>query len=163
MTQQEYHITVDAYADRLYRFAYSRLRCASDAKDVVQSAFIRLWQRHADVSYESARSYLFSAAHSALIDWVRTHKRYGGGEPLPQQTATDDAAAYEARQSIEHGMQYLSDIQRTVLLLRDYEGYPYADIARMTELTESQVKVYIFRARKNLRKHLEAEAKTRNA
>jgi RNA polymerase sigma factor (sigma-70 family) len=48
----------------------------------------------------------------------------------------------------------LPDMQKTVLLLRDYEGYDYAEIGKITNLSESQVKVYIFRARKEMKKYL---------
>jgi RNA polymerase sigma-70 factor (ECF subfamily) len=45
----------------------------------------------------------------------------------------------------------LPQIQKSAVLLRDYEGYDYKEIGEILELNESQVKVYIFRARKNLR------------
>ena len=48
----------------------------------------------------------------------------------------------------------LPEIQKTVVLLRDYEGYNYSEIAEITDLSESQVKVYIFRARKTLQSYL---------
>jgi len=43
---------------------------------------------------------------------------------------------------------------KSVLMLRDYEGYSYAEIAELTELTESQVKVYIYRARKKMKQYI---------
>ena len=45
-------------------------------------------------------------------------------------------------------------MQKSVVLLRDYEGYNYAEIAEITGLSESQVKVYIFRARKALKEYI---------
>ena len=45
----------------------------------------------------------------------------------------------------------MNQIQKTVLLLRDYEGYTYSEIGEMTGLTETQVKVYIFRARRQMK------------
>ena len=51
-------------------------------------------------------------------------------------------------------LDQLSEIQRTVILLRDYEGYDYEEIGKITDLKESQVKVYIFRARKKLKQIL---------
>lgn len=51
-------------------------------------------------------------------------------------------------------MEKLSDIQRSVLLLRDYEGYSYEEIGQITGLNESQVKVYIFRARMFMKNYL---------
>ena len=51
-------------------------------------------------------------------------------------------------------MSRLTEIQRTVLTLRDYEGYSYQEIAEMSGLSEDQVKVYIFRARKFLKAYI---------
>ena len=48
----------------------------------------------------------------------------------------------------------MPDIQRTVILLRDYEGYSYKEIGDVTLLSEAQVKVYIFRARVFLKNYI---------
>ncbi len=59
-----------------------------------------------------------------------------------------------AREAVELGLKQLPEIQKTVLLLRDYEGYSYEEIGEITSLHESQVKVYIFRARTTLKNFL---------
>jgi RNA polymerase sigma-70 factor (ECF subfamily) len=51
-------------------------------------------------------------------------------------------------------VQQLPEIQKAVVTLRDYEGYSYKEIADITELTESQVKVYIYRARVFLKNYI---------
>jgi len=51
-------------------------------------------------------------------------------------------------------MEKLPEIQRSVLMLRDYEGYAYKEIGEITGLNESQVKVYIYRARVFLKNYL---------
>jgi len=48
----------------------------------------------------------------------------------------------------------LPEIQRSVVMLRDYEGYSYEEIGKITNLSESQVKVYIYRARVFLKKFI---------
>ena len=58
------------------------------------------------------------------------------------------------QETLHNALDQLPDIQRTVILLRDYEGYDYAEIGKITDLKESQVKVYIFRARKKLKQIL---------
>ena len=55
---------------------------------------------------------------------------------------------------LDEALDQLPEIQLTVVLLRDYEGYAYDEIGEITNLTESQVKVYIFRARKRLQEIL---------
>jgi len=55
---------------------------------------------------------------------------------------------------LHKAIEKLPDIQRSVLLLRDYEGYSYKEIGEITELNESQVKVYIYRARMFLKDYI---------
>ena len=55
---------------------------------------------------------------------------------------------------VDEALSKLPEIQKNVVLLRDYEGYDYAEIGNITGLSESQVKVYIFRARQTLKDYL---------
>jgi RNA polymerase sigma-70 factor (ECF subfamily) len=48
----------------------------------------------------------------------------------------------------------LNETQRSVVMLRDYEGYSYDEIGKITGLNESQVKVYIYRARLSMKKFI---------
>jgi len=66
----------------------------------------------------------------------------------PRSTLSSSSAASDV---YKRQLSELTEIQRSVVLLRDYEGYTYQEIAQITELTESQVKVYIFRARQHLK------------
>jgi RNA polymerase sigma-70 factor (ECF subfamily) len=62
---------------------------------------------------------------------------------------------YNDLQEILHkAIQLLPEIQRSVILLRDYEGYSYQEIEEITGLSEAQVKVYIFRARLALKEYI---------
>ena len=60
----------------------------------------------------------------------------------------------DLKEILNRGLDQLPEIQKTVLLLRDYEGYDYAEIGSITNLNESQVKVYIFRARTFLKNYI---------
>ena len=55
---------------------------------------------------------------------------------------------------LNDAVKLLPEIQRTVVLLRDYEGYSYKEIGDITELSEAQVKVYIYRARIFLKNYI---------
>jgi len=56
--------------------------------------------------------------------------------------------------ALNEALNKLPEIQRSVIMLRDYEGYDYNEIGEITGLNESQVKVYIFRARKFLKNYI---------
>jgi RNA polymerase sigma factor (sigma-70 family) len=153
VTIQEYNICVDDFSDGVFRFIMKNIKHKADAEDVVQMAFERLWKHHSNIKAESAKSFLFTTAYRCMIDLIRKNKRMIFPEELPEEmegVARDDNKSFETRELIELGLKELSEIQRSVLMLRDYEGYSYKEIAEITEITEAQVKVYIFRARKKL-------------
>lgn len=150
MNAKEYNICVKEHSDAVYRFILKNLRHEADAEDVVQTAFERLWTNHEGVSYESAKSFLFTTAYRAMIDLTRKNKRTTYSETLPEQSVRNNAENFEIRELLEKGLATLSEVQRSVIMLRDYEGYDYREIGEIVGLNESQVKVYIFRARQKL-------------
>lgn len=150
MTRKEYNKCVDLYADRVYRFIVKNMKHHEDAQDVVQNAFEKLWINREKVFFEKARSYLFTTAYRSMIDIIRKVKRIDWVESVPEQTVSNTTKTFELQDTINLGLAELSDIQKSVILLRDYEGYSYKEIAEITELTVAQVKVYIYRARKKL-------------
>jgi RNA polymerase sigma-70 factor (ECF subfamily) len=103
------------------------------------------------VSAEKARSYAFSIAHHSMIDMIRRKKFVRAYENVPERAGNEFSEQLESRDLVEQCVHVLSPIQKSVLMMRDYEGYSYDEIAEMAELSLSQVKVYIFRARKKLR------------
>lgn len=160
MTPKEYNTCVANYSDGVYRFILKNLRHQADAEDVVQTSFERLWINHAAVSFEKAKSYLFTVAYRCMIDLIRKAKRVEHPEQLPEQVVYNNGENYEVKELLEKGLKELSEIQRSVLLLRDYEGYNYDEIGEITGLSESQVKVYIFRARQKLQTYIKSIQET---
>lgn len=154
MTAAEYDKCVDMYADSLYRFAFRSLRDSDAAKDVVQESFLRLWERCGDVVGGKEKSYLFTVGYHLIIDSTRFRSRFTDAD-VPQSPA--ESGRHDTghlKELIDRCMASLPEVQRTLIMLRDYEGYPYAEIAEITGLTESQVKVYIFRGRVALKKKM---------
>jgi RNA polymerase sigma-70 factor (ECF subfamily) len=154
MTVKEYNECVRLYSDRVYRFIFKNIRQEADAEDVVQNAFERMWLHHTEVEFEKARSYLFTTAYRCMIDQLRKTNRTDTTDTFADRAIPSESHQFELKEVLQQGLEQLSEIQRTVVLLRDYEGYPYNEIAEITELSESQVKVYIFRARKKMQDYL---------
>ncbi len=151
MNPKEYNECVTVYSDAVYRFIVSNLKDEDDASDIVQNAFEVLWKNHLKVEFAKAKSYLFTVAYRDMIDFIRKHKRK---IPLLEQhenIAVDYNNYSDTKQIVEHFLKSLPEAQQHVLMLRDYEGYNYKEIGNITGLNESQVKVYIFRARKELK------------
>jgi RNA polymerase sigma-70 factor (ECF subfamily) len=155
VTTKEYNTCVELHSDGVFRFIVKNIRRQADAEDIVQVAFERLWKQHKTVAAERARSFLFTTAYRYMIDWIRKNKNMSfPGQFSEGQLGHTHASerSFEARELLEKALKQLSEVQRSVLLLRDYEGYSYKEIATIVALTEAQVKVYIFRARKKLKK-----------
>lgn len=154
MTTQEYNQLVDLQSDGLYRFLMKKTAEPDVAKDLVQESYSKIWQKKHEVPYEKAKSYLFTTAFNAFIDYTRRQKKFTNQPEIHIQQHSYSPAPSDLKEIIDEALGKLPDIQKTVLLLRDYEGYNYAEIGEITNLSESQVKVYIFRARKEMKNYL---------
>jgi RNA polymerase sigma factor (sigma-70 family) len=154
MTVAEYNICVDNFADNLFRFIFKNLRDEEQSKDVVQDTFTKLWLKVEDVNFEKAKSYLFTTGYRTMIDWIRREKKNADFEQLPESRMSTDKQYSDLQEILQEALAKLPEIQRNVVLLRDYEGYNYNEIGEITGLNESQVKVYIYRARVALKNYL---------
>jgi RNA polymerase sigma-70 factor (ECF subfamily) len=154
MTTKEYNLAIDAYSDNIYRFALKHLKNEMSAKDVVQETFMKVWVKHEEVAYEKVKSYLFTTAYHAIVDWVNKEKRNGDFEKVEHTATSEFSISFDLEKILNEALDKLPEIQKTVVLLRDYEGYNYTEIAEITALSESQVKVYIFRARQALKDYI---------
>lgn len=154
MTISEYNSCVDSFSDGIYRFVLKNLRDIDVSHDIVQDTFMKLWIKRKNVDFSKTKSYLFTTAHHTLIDYVRKNKRntsMNNMENIPGETYNEYS---DLKEILNEAVNKLPDIQRSVVLLRDYEGYSYQEIGEITDLTESQVKVYIYRARLFLKKFI---------
>lgn len=124
------------------------------AEDIVQDSYEKLWKNVGNVNPEKVKSYLFTTAYHTLIDRLRKEKRSVYIEDLPQREEGHENQFTDLKEILHHAVNQLPDIQRIVVMLRDYEGYSYNDIGEITGLSESQVKVYIYRARIFLKNYI---------
>ncbi len=155
MTIKEYNRCVDLYTDRVYRFIIKHVNNDMDAQDIVQNAFLILWNNVNEIQFSKARSYLFSVAYNNMVDQFRKLKRMSFVESVPDQSINQaQIQQTDLKDILNQALERLSEVQRSVIMLRDYEGYSYKEIAEIVHLTESQVKVYIFRGRKKLKQYL---------
>ena len=154
MTEREYNTCVNLYADNVYRFILKNLRHEEDAKDVVQGAFEKLWISREQVDNERCKSYLFTVAYNQMIDHIRKNKRIQLKEEFNEEAKGSTGPKYDTKRIINEALGKLSETQRSLVMLKDYEGYSYEEIGKITGLNESQVKVYLHRARLQLREYI---------
>ncbi|MFL5752732.1 MAG: RNA polymerase sigma factor [Bacteroidia bacterium] len=154
MTLSEFNTCVDLYADNLYRFILKNVKDKDAAKDIVQDTYEKLWTRVSDVESTNARSYMFTTAYRTMIDHFRKEKKQGRIEEAELNQLSHSRQYSDVKEILSEALDKLPEIQKSVVLLRDYEGYDYLEIGQITGLTESQVKVYIFRARQFLKNYI---------
>lgn len=155
MTDREYNACVNMYADNVYRFILKNLRHEEDARDILQAAFEKMWINREKVDNDRSKSYLFTVAYHQMIDHIRKNKRVKLEEDLSSSVhLTTQQPAHRLKNVLNDALQRLSETQRSLVLLKDYEGYSYEEIAVITSLSISQVKVYLHRARIQLKNYL---------
>ena len=154
MTEREYNQCVNQYADNVYRFIMKNLRHEEDARDVVQSAFEKMWRNRDNVDTEKSKSYLFTIAYNQMIDHIRKVKRIKLKEDFAEETRITEQPQSQLKKILEEALGRLNETQRSLVMLKDYEGYSYEEIGQITGLSESQVKVYLHRARIQLKNFL---------
>jgi RNA polymerase sigma-70 factor (ECF subfamily) len=154
MTVSEYNKSVDAHSNGVYRFILHNLRDADEAKDIVQDAFEKLWMTHETVNYEKVKSWLFTTAYRTMLDKIRRGKKSERMEEFHSDMLTTRQQTSDLKQVLREALDKLPEIQKSVIMLRDYEGYSYEEIGNITGLNESQVKVYIYRGRNTLKEYI---------
>jgi RNA polymerase sigma-70 factor (ECF subfamily) len=150
MTVQEYNNCVRDYSDKIFRFILKHIGHVEKAEDIVQDVFVKVWVKVDDIPFDKAKSYLFQAAYNTMIDTIRKDKRIELQDEVKMASSVNQPDL-GLKEALELALNNLPSIQKSAVLLRDYEGYDYKEIGDILNLNESQVKVYIFRARKNLR------------
>lgn len=154
MTIKDYNQAVDLWADGLYRFVLKNITDSEKSKDIIQDCYEKLWVHHENIDTEKVKAYLFTTAHHTMIDCIRKTKHETSldwkkvAEPAVHHGYTD------LKEVLHEAVQRLPEIQRSVVILRDYEGYSYREISGITGITEVQVKVYIYRARIFLKNYI---------
>lgn len=153
------------HAQRVYRAAFRVTGNGADAEDVLQTVFLRLARREADVELgPSASSYLYRAALNAALDVVRARVR-AATEPLDDAGpwAVDPAAGPERRRAgrelggvLRRALSTLSPRLAEMFVLRYLEGLDNREIARLLGTSQGVVAVQLHRARRRLRRELEA-------
>lgn len=154
MTEKEYNQCVKLYADNVYRFILKNLGHDADAQDVVQGAFEKMWVNRQQVDNERCKSYLFTVAYHQMIDHIRKNKRITLREEFKEEVKITNRQQHDTKKVLQEALNKLSDIQKSLVMLKDYEGYNYQEIGEITGLNESQVKVYLHRARLILREYI---------
>ena len=151
-----------ALKNPMYRLALRITLNSQEAEDIVQDVIIKIWKsppqsppQGEDGGVTNLKAYALKAVRNLALDRQRLKVN---------QTENIDGMDFSSGSSIEHtleqqeridlirkAMDQLPEKQRSVMQLRDFEGYSYKEIADIMEISEEQVKVNLFRARQSIR------------
>jgi RNA polymerase sigma-70 factor, ECF subfamily len=142
--------------ERFYRRHAARLqnflrRCLGDAKaaeDIAQEAFLQLWQRPNgfNPARGTLKTYLFGIAAKRAADWWR-HRPPESPSPPESRVRQGDPPVLVA-----DALERLDPESRSLLWLREVEGYSYQELAEMLAIPLGTVKSRLFAAREQLRR-----------
>jgi RNA polymerase sigma factor (sigma-70 family) len=153
----------ERYARQVYTFCLHRLGSREEAEDAVQSTFLNAFRGLSrGIVPESEAAWLFKIAENVCLTRYRSTRRRGAVEsPTDVQALQDVIPARELGGGDElmplgDALAAMPESQRRAILLREWQGLSYREIADEMELSQSAVETLIFRARRSLASGLEA-------
>jgi len=153
-----FRLAVARHAKIVYRIAAAMLKDRHEAEDVTQEAFLRYWQHGAGVRHQ--REWLLAVARNACFDRLRRAGRIVDAERAAAEQSDERGPAWHFQQGelaarLKGRIAALPEPQRSLVILFDVHGFDGAACARILGLSTNQVKVYLHRARRRLRRELE--------
>jgi RNA polymerase sigma-70 factor (ECF subfamily) len=146
---------------KLYRYARSYLKDETQAEDIVQEVFLKLWDKRNDFSrINNIEAWSMTITKNMVLDKIRAKRSYSM-DPQEMKINEYDSETpdliierAEIRTDIRRMIETLPDKQREVIILREIEGYSYQKIGEIMGIDQNLVRVTLFRARDNLRKKI---------
>ena len=151
------------YENEVFSLAFYLMKDRAEAEDMTQEVYIRLWENLAQVEFTRARPWLMRVARNACLDRLRRRtleKDYVQRSAAngPAQGPADTLASEQRTTLVRNAIGGLEEPFRSLIILRDIHQHSYQDIAHILELSLDQVKVYLYRARRQLKASLDISA-----
>ena len=150
----------------LYRYCLRLLKDDADAEDAVHATFLNVLQGAESLDRVGAfQAWLYRIARNEALMILRRARRASGGDLdqlVDEETPLKLLIARNREEAVQRALEELRVEYREVLVLREFEGLSYAEIAQVTDMTVDSVRSRIFKARKALSGRLETWLKERN-
>jgi RNA polymerase sigma-70 factor (ECF subfamily) len=132
------------------------LKDAAEAEDAAQEVFVRLWKHRDNIDSERVRPWIMKVTRNECLDRLRRRRPEQALDETLTATGTPLADLQQAQDSerLQHALGQLPEPFRSLIVLRDVRQHSYQDVALTMDMSMSQVKVYLHRARKRLREQL---------
>lgn len=160
MNQNEFVFLTNPFKDKLFRLAKRLLVSTEEAEDATQEILVKLWSKNENLdSYNSVEAVAMTMTKNYCLDQLKskragnlkiTHNNFTDREPgLDKKVEDNDSLNW-----VEKIIGQLPEQQRLIIQLRDIEQYEFSEIAKITEMNETAVRVALSRARKTIREYM---------
>ena len=148
---------LDDHQDNAWSLARYLLRDRSEAEDVTQEAFIKLWQHRESIDPVRVKPWLMRVTRNICLDRLRRRRPEA---PIDDSQLAITGGPLDSLEQSDTGLRLIAAIHalaepfRSLVVLRDVQQHSYEDVAGVTGLSLPQVKTYLHRARKQLKEQL---------
>jgi RNA polymerase sigma factor (sigma-70 family) len=145
------------YAPSVYRYTYAVLGNHADAEDVTQQTFMNAYRACAQgTKPRKAENWLLRIAHNEVRRQLRRNQRQAHERQITEEVAQPQSERSDpSLADVLRALQALPATQRSALVMREFEGRSYAEIAQILGISQSALEAHIFRARRALAEQLE--------
>jgi RNA polymerase sigma factor (sigma-70 family) len=157
--EEQFNNLFKIHSKDLYKFLYYKYGEENNPKDLVQEAFIKLWNNCSKVPAEKARSFLFTVANNQMLNELAKKKtviRYSQEKPKSYTNETPEFKLEESEylNKLQNAIENLSDQQRVAFLLNRIEGKKHQEIAEILGISRKAVEKRIYTALDILREKI---------
>ncbi|MBQ6225940.1 MAG: RNA polymerase sigma factor [Bacteroidaceae bacterium] len=159
MENISFRTTVLPLSDKLFRLALRITMNKAEAEDVVQDTLLKVWEHREEwEQINNLEAFAIATCRNRALDIMKRAGR--NAEKLDEmahfssQTPQEQLEASEQISLVNRLMDDLPEVQRTIMLLRDIEGKTYQEISQTLDISETQVKVYLHRARTKIKERI---------
>ena len=143
----------ESYGNDVYRFSLWLAGDPLEAEDITSETFIRAWVHNNKIRTETLKAYLFTISRNIYLQHQRNKKRQVVLEDVHPDPAPGPEKQTESQlklKIVQRVLQTSPEIDRAAFILRVQHEIPYAEIARVLDLSLTAAKVKVYRVRKKL-------------
>ena len=158
MELETFKITVLPLREKLINISWRMMEDRSDAEDIVQETFLKLWQLREKLDgYNCVEALAVQVAKNLALDKLKQHRPEGTDIALLSLDPAEELEQHDTVARIRWLISKLPSLQQTIIRMKDVEGYELAEIAEITGTQVEAVRVNLSRARKKIREQLMKE------
>ncbi|WP_286234246.1 RNA polymerase sigma factor [Thalassotalea sediminis] len=152
---QSFNELYDAYYTDVFRFCYWLSGNRDDAKDIASETFAKIWTVETELNAKTVKGYLIAIARNLYLQELKKHKTQLQEDICEEEieSDTDTETKVVAQKSVEKvikALQQISEPDRSILIMKAYEGLSYQEIASIFNMTINTLKTRVHRARVKL-------------